>query len=65
MKFANKIIKSRARSDYAEAVNYLVRIKKLYEQLGQESDWQKYLLAVKQETKQMRAFKAEMQKAGF
>ena len=63
MQVANEIIKLRARNDYAKAVSYLTRIQKLYEQLGQETAWQKYLLAIKQETKQMRAFKAELQKA--
>lgn len=60
---AEQIIKPRNRGAYSEACKYLVRVRALYQKLGEDLVWQQYLSKLKEETKAMRAFKEEMAKA--
>ncbi len=62
---AERIIQARNRGAYDQACQYLVRVRKLYQQLNESEVWEQYLQKVKVETKAMRAFKAEMAKAGL
>lgn len=60
---AEHIIQARARGAYSEACKYLVRVRALYQKLGEDQAWEQYLTKLKEETKAMRAFKQEMAKA--
>jgi uncharacterized Zn finger protein len=60
---AEHIVKGRNRSAYQEACKYLVRVRVLYQKLGEPAVWEQYLQKLKAETKAMRAFKEEMAKA--
>jgi uncharacterized Zn finger protein len=60
---AEPIVKARNRGAYSEACRYLVRVRTLYQKLGEDAAWEQYLRKLKEETKAMRAFKEEMAKA--
>ncbi len=60
---SERIVKTRNRGAYSEACKYLVRVRTLYQKLGEEAVWEQYLRKLKEETKAMRAFKEEMAKA--
>ena len=60
---AERIVKARNRGAYSEACKYLVRARTLYQKLGEDAAWEQYLRKLKEETKSMRAFKAEMARA--
>jgi uncharacterized Zn finger protein len=62
---AEAIIAKRDRGLYDRACEYLVCVRRLYAHLGEEETWSRYLQKIKTDTKAMRAFKAEMDKAGF
>ena len=62
---AEAIITKRDRGMYDRACEYLVCVRRLYEHLGEEETWSSFLQKIKTDTKAMRAFKAEMDKAGF
>jgi uncharacterized Zn finger protein len=63
LQVANRIIQARNRGAYSEACKYLVRVRTLYQKLGEDEVWGQYLSKLKEETKAMRAFKEEMAKA--
>ena len=60
---AERIVKARNRGAYSEACKYLVRVRTLYQKLGEDAAWEQYLRKLEEETKAMRAFKEEMTKA--
>jgi uncharacterized Zn finger protein len=60
---AEQIVKARNRGAYADACQYLVRVRALYQKLGEDAVWEQYLRKLKEETKAMRAFKEEMAQA--
>lgn len=60
---AEHIIQARDRAAYSEACKYLLRVRSLYQKLGEDEVWQHYLTKLKEETKAMRAFKEEMARA--
>jgi len=60
---AEQIIEPRNRGAYSEACKYLVRVRTLYQKLGEDEMWAQYLTKLKEETKAMRAFKEEMARA--
>ncbi len=60
---AEHIIRARNRNAYTEACQHLVRVRALYQKLGESAAWDAYLQKLKEETKAMRAFKEEMVKA--
>ncbi|MBI5653025.1 MAG: SWIM zinc finger family protein [Chloroflexi bacterium] len=62
---AEKIIERRDRGFYARACEYLVCVRRLYQQIGEAETWSRYVQKIKEDTKAMRAFKAEMGKAGL
>ena len=60
---AERIVKARNRGAYGDACRYLVRVRALYQKLGEDETWEQYLRKLKEETKSMRAFKQEMAQA--
>jgi hypothetical protein len=60
---AERIIQARNRGAYANACQYLVRVRALYQKLGEEAIWEQYFRKLKDGTKMLRAFKEEMAKA--
>ncbi len=60
---AEQIVKARNRSAYANACQYLVRVRALYQKLGEDTVWEQYVRKLTEETKAMRAFKEELAKA--
>jgi uncharacterized Zn finger protein len=59
---AEEIIAKRDRGLYDHACEYLVCVRRLHAQLGEDQTWGEYLQKIKTDTKAMRAFKAEMGK---
>jgi hypothetical protein len=62
---AERIITSRFRGGYPAAVGYLARMRDLYVGLGMTGVWDAYITALRQNTKQLRALRADMQEAGL
>lgn len=62
---AEQIIKARNRGRYAQAVQYLVHVRNLYQRLDDSVRWGNYLRQLKEDTKALRAFKEELAKAGL
>lgn len=60
---AEQIIRERSRAEYRDACRYLVRVRKLYQRLGEKAAWDTYLQKIRVETKQLRAFRDEMVRA--
>lgn len=63
LQVAERIIERRDRGAYSEACKFLLRVRPLYQKLGETERWEQYLTKLKAETKAMRAFKDEMAKA--
>jgi len=63
LRAAERTIQARDRGAYSGACKYLVRVRTLYQKLGEDEVWQQYLARLKEETKAMRAFKDEMARA--
>lgn len=62
-KAADQIIRQRSRAEYRDACQYLVRVRKIYQQLGESDAWTKYIDQVRAETKSLRAFRDEIKRA--
>ncbi len=58
-----RLIAARGRDNYQTACQYLLRVRHLYEQLGETHVWQQYLARLQEQHKTLRALKEEMAKA--
>ncbi len=60
-----RLIEARGRPNYAEAAQHLLRVQDLHDMLGQFDEWESYLWGLREEHKQLRALKDELDKVGL
>jgi hypothetical protein len=60
-----KLIDGRGRENYQQAVDYLSRVKQLYQKQRRESEWQAYVTNLRNSNKSLRALKEELDKKGM
>ncbi len=63
--FAERLIAMRDRKRYELASNYLVKVRTLYEKLGEGEEWTRYITALREQNRNLRALKEELAKAGL
>jgi catechol 2,3-dioxygenase-like lactoylglutathione lyase family enzyme len=63
--FAERLIAMRDRKRYELACTYLVKVRALYEKLGEDEAWTSYVAALRQQTRNLRALKEELANAGL
>ncbi len=64
-KFVERQISQKQRKYYQEACRYLVRVRTLYEKIGENEKWKSYIAALKEKYHTLRALKEEMVNAGL
>jgi len=57
-----RLIEGRGRENYQQAVNYVARLKYLYEKQGHEAEWSAHITALRNKNKGLRALKEELEK---
>lgn len=62
---AEKLIAQRGRENYAQASQYLQRVKAIYTQLDETVQWKKLVTKLRTENKALRAMKDEFNRAGL
>ncbi len=55
----------RDRKRYELACTYLVKVRALYEKLGEGEAWTSYVTALREQTRNLRALKEELANAGL
>ncbi len=63
--FAERLIAMRDRKRYELACTYLVKVRALYEKLGEGEAWTSYVTALREQTRNLRALKEELANAGL
>jgi SWIM zinc finger len=58
-----RLIDGRGRENYQQATGYLARVRRLYQKLGREPEWQAYMTALRNSNKSLRALKEELDKS--
>lgn len=61
----NGLIGQRGRGNYAVAAQHLRVVRRLYNQLGRQEDWQALITSLRQDNRMLRAFQDELNKAGL
>jgi catechol 2,3-dioxygenase-like lactoylglutathione lyase family enzyme len=62
---AERLIALRERKNYQAACTYLVKMRLLYEQLGEQEVWAKYIANLREQNRSLRALREELIKAGL
>lgn len=62
---AQKLISQRGRDNYAIAARYLARVRELYHHIGQDQIWRMLIADIREQNRQLRALKEELNKAGL
>ena len=62
---AERLIGLRGRQNYEEACKYLAKMQALYEKLGEQEAWTRYLTALREQNRNLRALKEELANAGW
>jgi hypothetical protein len=62
---ANKLIEARGRENYTRAAAYLVRVRELYQRLGEVKTWQTLIADIRQQNRRLRALQEELVRAGL
>ncbi len=62
---AKRLIQARGRDNYTTAANYLVRVRKLYQRLGEDKTWQVLIADIRQQNSSLRALKEELNRVGL
>jgi uncharacterized Zn finger protein len=57
-----KLIDGRGRENYQQAIDYMMRIRTLYQKQGQEVEWDAYITNLRNSNKSLRALKDELDK---
>lgn len=60
-----RLIAGRGRSNYAEAADYLIRVRKLYQRLSETDTWLGYIGAIRDQKPRLPALLDELKQAGF
>ncbi len=63
--FAERLIAMRDRKRYELACTYLVKVRALYEKLGEHEAWTSYVAALREQNRNLRALKEELANAGL
>ena len=63
--FAERLIAMRDRKRYELACTYLVKVRALYEKLGEDETWTSYVAALREQNRYLRALKEELADAGL
>ena len=61
----NKLIEARGRENYTQAAAYLVRVRELYQRLGELETWQTLIADIRQQNRRLRALQEELTQAGL
>src|SRR5207253_5434181 len=62
-KYAERQIAQKQRKFYQYACEYLVKVRTLYEKLGEHEEWKSYIAVLREKHRNLRALKEEMAKA--
>lgn len=65
LQFAEALINVRGRDNYRQACIYLSRARNLYQRIDQEGTWTRYILALRERNRSLRALIEELSKAGI
>src|SRR6266566_1445382 len=57
-----RLIEGRGRENYQQATGYLIRVRRLYQKQGRESEWDAYITNLRNSNKSLRALKEELDK---
>jgi len=60
-----RLIDGRGRENYQQATGYLIRVRRLYQKQGRESEWDAYITNLRNSNKSLRALKEELDKKGL
>ena len=63
--YAGRLIAMRDRKNYRTACAYLVKVRALYEKLGEGETWTNYIATLREQNRNLRALKEELAKAGL
>ncbi len=63
--FAERLIARRGRQSYQQACTFLVKMRTLYEKLGENEAWTKYVTTLREQNRNLRALKEELTNAGL
>src|SRR6266567_404639 len=63
--YAERLIAMRERKNYQAACTYLVKVRTLYEKLGEGEAWTSYIAALREQNRNLRALKEELTAAGL
>ena len=63
--YAERLIALRERKNYQTACTYLVKVRTLYEKLGEGVAWTSYIAALREQNRNLRALKEELAAAGL
>jgi uncharacterized Zn finger protein len=64
-KHAERLIAQKQRKYSQEASNYLVKVRALYEKLGENGEWESYITALREKNRNLRALKEELANKGL
>jgi uncharacterized Zn finger protein len=59
-KYSERLIAQRGRSSYQEACQYLLRVRDIYHELGENETWTNYVTKLRDSNRMLRALKEEM-----
>jgi len=62
---AERLIAQRGRQNYQAASQYLAKMLALYEKLGEHEVWTSYMIALREQNRNLRALKEELTNAGL
>ena len=65
LQLAEVLINVRGRDNYRQACIYLSRARNLYQRINQEETWTRYVLALRERNRSLRALMEELSKAGI
>jgi catechol 2,3-dioxygenase-like lactoylglutathione lyase family enzyme len=63
--YAERLIALRERKNYQAACTYLVKVRALYEKLGEGEAWTTYITVLREQNRNLRALKEELANAGL
>jgi uncharacterized Zn finger protein len=62
---ANSVIQHRNRGSYADAAQYLTRVRDLLRKAGQDAHWMALIAQIRDENRRLRALRGELDRAGL
>ena len=62
---AKQLIQARGWDNYARAANYLARLRKLYQRLGEGKTWQALIADIREQNSSLRVLKEELNQVGL